>query len=226
PHRVLIGSQRILPALLGIADELPRRCRSGIALRVETLEGLIDLVDVIGHTLRLVEELLRAFERLHDRLQARIGQISQVLRLIEQHLRLVLQAGNLVVDLLQRAGGLQHVLGVIRGVIDGHLRADWRREGYNCDADGGDQPHLPGPAKAHCAVCRAGVVVSCGFTGSRASKSAAQSRPLRCSQAAAKSLWPDSASAMAASSALEDAAVKARATSPSPSSNRRLPRRD
>src|SRR5262249_62329402 len=133
-----------------------------------------------------------------------------VLRLIEQHLRLVLQAGNLVVDLLQRAGGLQHVLGIVGWVINDHLRADWRREGYNCDADGGDQPHLAGPAKAHCAVSRAGVAGSCGFTGSRASKSAAQSRPLRCSQAAAKSSWPDSASAMGAWSALGDAAGEAR----------------
>src|SRR5262245_29473158 len=174
--------------------------RAGVTLRVETLEGLIDLINIIGQVLCFIEELLRASERPVDRLQARIGQARQVLRLIEQHLRLVLQAGDLVVDLLERAGSLQHVLSVIRGVIDDHLRADWRRDGDDWDASDCDQRHLAGPAKAHCVISRAGVVVSCGFTGSLASKSAAQSRPLRRSQAAAKSSWADSAkiSAMAA----------------------------
>jgi hypothetical protein len=58
-------------------------------------------------------------------LQAGIGQTRQVLRLIEQHLALVLQTGDLVVDLLQRASGLQHVLGIVGRVINNHLRARW-----------------------------------------------------------------------------------------------------
>src|SRR6266540_386730 len=142
PERILIRGQRVLPALLRIADELLRGGRAGVALRVETLEGLIDLVDVVGQALRLVEQLLRACERLLDGLQARIGQARQVLRLIEQHLRLVLQAGDLVVDLLQGAGGLQHVLGVVRGVINDHLRARWCADGDEGKARGADQDHV------------------------------------------------------------------------------------
>jgi hypothetical protein len=64
----LVGGKRVLPALPGIADKLLRGGRAGVALRVETLEGLIDLVNIIGQMLRFIEELLRASERLLDRL--------------------------------------------------------------------------------------------------------------------------------------------------------------
>ena len=92
------------------------------------LKRPIDLTDIIGYALGLIEQLLRAYDLLLDRLQSRIWQAGEVPRLVQKHLRLVLQAGNLVVDLLQRAGSLQDVLSVVRGVIDHHLRADGGRE--------------------------------------------------------------------------------------------------
>jgi hypothetical protein len=49
--------------------------------------------------------------------RAEYGRLVRFLALVQQHLRLVLQAGDLVVDLLQRAGSLQH-LGVIGRIVD------------------------------------------------------------------------------------------------------------
>ena len=190
PQRILVGGQRVLPALLGIADELLRRGRAGVTLRVESLEGLIDLVDVVGQALRLVEQLLRACERLLDRLQARIRQARQVLRLVEQHLGLVLQAGDLVVDLLQRAGGLQHVLGIVGRVIDDHLRARWCADAGEGEARGADQDHVLNEAMVHGIAHKEGVTTLCGVVSSTLMRSAAQSRPLRRSQAAAKPSRP------------------------------------
>ena len=66
PQGILEAGQRVLPARLGIAEELLRRGRAGVALRIESLEGLIDLVDVVGDALRLDEQLLRARDRLRD----------------------------------------------------------------------------------------------------------------------------------------------------------------
>ena len=44
-------------------------------------------------------------------------QARQIARLVDQHLRFVLKLGDLVVDLLKRAGGGQQVLGVIGRVV-------------------------------------------------------------------------------------------------------------
>ena len=112
------------------------------------LERPIDLTDIVGDALGLIEQLLGPRDLLLDRLQGRIRQAGQVPRLVEKHLRLVLQAGDLVVDLLQRAGGLQNILGVVRGVIDHHLRADRELRAQGCRSTGqrgmtiGDEPSL------------------------------------------------------------------------------------
>jgi hypothetical protein len=92
------------------------------------LERPIDLTDIVGDALGLIEQLLGPHDLLLNRLQGGIWQAGQVPRLVQKHLRLVLQVGDLVVDLLQRAGGLQDVLGVIRGVIHHHLGADGSSE--------------------------------------------------------------------------------------------------
>ena len=47
PQRVLIPGERVLPAHCA-SPTIARGGRAGIALRVMALEGLIDLVDIIG----------------------------------------------------------------------------------------------------------------------------------------------------------------------------------
>ena len=79
--------------------------------------------DVVGDALRLGEELLRsALIDCSSCGQRRIGQARQVLRLVDQHGRLVLQALDLVVDLLQLARRGQHVLREVGRVEDDPLR--------------------------------------------------------------------------------------------------------
>src|SRR3546814_7868043 len=47
-----------------------------------------------------------------------VVEAREVLRHVLQHQHLVLQAADLVVDLLERADGLQHALGIVRWVED------------------------------------------------------------------------------------------------------------
>ena len=126
-HRVLKAADRILPAGLGIGDELGigRRHRGG---RVFLLERLIDRLDVVGDILRLAEKLLRSLDRLLELRQRRIRQAGQVAGLIDQTLRLVLERSDLVVDLLKRTGRCQHILGIVRGIEDHPLRLSGRGE--------------------------------------------------------------------------------------------------
>ena len=83
---------------------------------------MIDLLDVEGDVLRLREKLLGALDRLLKLLQRGVRQAREIARLIDQHLRLVLQRGDLVVDLLQRARRGQDILRVVGGVEDDRLR--------------------------------------------------------------------------------------------------------
>ena len=62
-------------------------------------------------------------DRLLELGQRRIRQARQVLGLVDEHVGLVLQAVNLVVDLLQRARGGEHVLREVAGIVDDQLRA-------------------------------------------------------------------------------------------------------
>src|SRR3984893_19010128 len=93
----------------------------------------------------------------------------------------------LVVELLQRAGGLQHVLDVVRRVIDDDLcnGRHWRK--HQRDHGRTDQGCIADGAKDHETISRDDATVSCARAGSGVSKSAAQSSPLRRSQAGAKS---------------------------------------
>jgi type IV secretion system protein TrbB len=165
-----------------------------VALRIGTCERLIDLVDVVGDTLGLIEKLLSAHDRLVDRLQGGIRQARQVFHLIEQHLGLVLKASDLVVDLLQGAGGLQHVLGVVGGVIDDRLPCSRPRSERQSHTD----QNAPDAQVGHELVSLDAPAGSGAAAG--ASNSTAQSMPLWRSQPAAKPArpWVASTSAMAA----------------------------
>src|SRR3546814_19618667 len=62
-------------------------------------------------------------------------QRGQVARLIDQHRRLVLQRGDLIVDLLQRARRRQQVLRIVGRVVDRELRRS-RRSGEQRETGG------------------------------------------------------------------------------------------
>ena len=85
-------------------------------------ECTIDLLDVVGDALSLGEKLLRSLDRLLQLQQRRERQGRQILRLVDQHLRLILQRNDLIVDLLQSSSGGQHVLRIIVGVENDQLR--------------------------------------------------------------------------------------------------------
>src|SRR5262249_19831416 len=85
------------------------------------------------------------------------------------------------------AGGLQHILGIVGGVINNHLRARWCAGECEGKARSADQDRTD-EARLHGVVQREGVMMSCGVLGSPVRRSAAQSRPLRRSHAAAKPL--------------------------------------
>src|SRR3546814_20849448 len=67
------------------------------------------LLDVVGEPLGLAEKLLGALELALQLGELAERQRGQIARLIEKRGRLVLQALDLVVDLLERAGGRQHI---------------------------------------------------------------------------------------------------------------------
>ena len=225
------AADRVLPALARIRDELligrrqSRRCRI-------VLEGLVDLLDVEGDALRLAEELLRALHRLLELLERGVGQAREVARLVDQHLRLVLERGDLVVDLLQRARGREHVLRVVAGIEDDPPRVGRRdqdrRERERRGEHGGGQKH--GARAGREGWSWLDLLFGLGDERRRVGeRSAAQSTP-RASQ-------PGGEEAVAAvlGDDLRRSAPgrtwrrrrRARApTSDRPSSNRRLPRRD
>ena len=92
------------------------------------LEGLVDLLDIKGDALCLREKLLRALHRLLELLERGVRQACEVAGLVDQHLRFVLEALDLVVDLLQCACRRQHVLHIVGGVVDDPLGGGRRRE--------------------------------------------------------------------------------------------------
>ena len=63
-HGVLKAGERVLPARLCRGEELLRRGRTGMALRIGLPERLIDRRDVVGDALRLDEKLLGSRDRL------------------------------------------------------------------------------------------------------------------------------------------------------------------
>ena len=93
--------------------------------------------------------MLGASDGLVDGLQRGIRQARQVPRLVKQHQCLVLQARDLVVDLLQRTSGLQYVLRVVRWVIDQQLRFGRRRSEYERRKSNADQHGAMEATKHH-----------------------------------------------------------------------------
>src|SRR5665213_351250 len=166
---------------------------------------MIDLLHIVGNTLRLVQKLLGALDRGLQLLERRIWQARKIPRLVDQHLRLILQRGDLIVDLLQRASGRKYVLRIIVWIEHHDLRRRWRC----CEADckRGDTHRRETTDNVH------DFSPSAGETGMM---SAAQARPRCFSHAATKPSRPCSPriSAIAVWSDLAEAAVKASAMSP------------
>ena len=172
-------------------------------------EGLVDGGDAVGDPLGLGDQLLGALDLAGDGGDQRIGQAREILGLVDQRLGLVLDLLDLVVDLLQLARRRKRPSPC--PVRQRRLRSEELRPER---ADGGaGAKHV-----LHGEISFVSVAIM----------SAAQSRPLCLSQASANFSRPKLATraVMAAWSDFEDAAVKASATSDSPSSKRRLPRRD
>ena len=114
-HRVLQSADGIVPARAGVSDELLVR-RGHRHAAVLVLKRLVDLLDVEGDVLRLTQKLLGALDVLLNLLERGIRQAGEIAALVDEHLRLILQAGDLVGDLLQRPRGGQHVLRMVRRI--------------------------------------------------------------------------------------------------------------
>ena len=142
-------------------------------------EGLIDRADAVGDPLRLGQELLGLGDGLFEAVERGIGQAREIARLVDQHGGLVLEALDFVVDLLQLARGGQDVLRIVGGIEDDPLRA--RRRACGGERQRGDACRKRGTKSK--AVHGVG-----SWPG--VSMSAAQSRPLARSQAAAKPSRP------------------------------------
>ena len=127
-HGVLQARDGILPARLRIGDERLTGLAGG-SRRVRRREGAVDLLHVVGDALGLRQELLRLLDGLLDLLQRRIRQAREIASLIDQHLRFVLERGDLVGDLLQRVRGGDDVLRVIRRIEHQELRGRRSSEG-------------------------------------------------------------------------------------------------
>jgi hypothetical protein len=97
--------------------------------REERLELAVEIGDLELDALGLSHQLVDLGDGLADRRKLGKGDGGEVLGLIDQALRLILQHGDLVVDLLQRAGGGQDVLAVIRGIEDRAHELSVRRAG-------------------------------------------------------------------------------------------------
>src|SRR3546814_3603859 len=81
--------------------------------------------------LGLAHQPVDLLKGLGDFLKLREIDARQVLRLVDQHIRLVLKRLDLIVDLLERAGGSQQVLAVVAGVEDNDRLC--RRGGHGQD---------------------------------------------------------------------------------------------
>ena len=68
-----------------------------------------------------------------DVVEHRRWKLFELLCLIDQHLGFVLQAFDLILDLLQGAGGGQQVLAVVRRIEDKHLGAHGLDDGHRED---------------------------------------------------------------------------------------------
>ena len=106
-------------------------------MRVRLIQGL----HIVGDAIGLFQQGLDLRIVPLDVVEHRRWKLFELLCLIDQHLRLVLQAFDLVLDLLQGAGGGQQVLAVVRRIEDKHLRAHGRADSHREDdrEDWGDR---------------------------------------------------------------------------------------
>lgn len=81
-------------------------------------ESALDGADIVGDALGFVQQLLGLPDLVLQGLHDRQRQALKVLRLVDERRRLVLQHADLVVDLLKRASGSQHVLRVIGRIVN------------------------------------------------------------------------------------------------------------
>ena len=118
-HRLLIGGHRRRQPGTGIGDVLVVGQRRIEARRVKRLILLIEQSDVELDVRRLPHQLVDLLDVLLEHRELGETDDAQILRLIDQALRLVLEHGDLVVDLLQRSRGGQDVLTVVGRVSTG-----------------------------------------------------------------------------------------------------------
>ncbi|HBK57307.1 MAG TPA: adenosine deaminase, partial [Xanthomonadales bacterium] len=84
----------------------------------EYVREALDLLHVERDALGLGQELLGLADLLLERIEDAGRQAREVARFVDQRGRLVLELADLVVDLLERARGGEHVLRVVRRVVD------------------------------------------------------------------------------------------------------------
>ena len=127
-HGLLIGGHGRIEATACCDHLLIGTQRRGEALREKLAELLVEAGYLKPYALRLAHQLVDLPEGLSQRLQFREIDSGQVLRLIDQAVRFVLQGFDLVVDLLKRARGGQDVLTVIARIEDdeGLSRRCWQ----------------------------------------------------------------------------------------------------
>ena len=107
-------------------------------LRVELAEALVELIDAEVDALRLAHELVDLLEALAKLLKLREIDPGQVLALVDQHLRFVLETLDLVVDLGKRARGGEQVLRIVRWIEHTELGRDGRRGQRDADTERAD----------------------------------------------------------------------------------------
>ena len=150
-QRVLERADAILPARIGVGDHL----RVGAGERgasVAAVECLLDVSHVVGDPLRFAEKLLRALDLLLQLLERTERQRGEIARLVGEARRCLLDLLNLVVDLLERPSRRQHILGVVRRIIDdpAELGVGGRGCGDADQARRGDRTGQHGAAENGC----------------------------------------------------------------------------
>ena len=187
-HRRVQAIQGVRPTLAGILRHAVTAYGSRVFLRVEPGKFLVNAVYLIGQTLGLGNQTPGGRQCRAQSIHRIEIKPLQIPRLVDQHVRLVLQLLYLIVDLLQGTGRGQHVLRQIRRVE--HNIAD-TKQGLgglgDSEGNGAGQRH-----RAKTGNQRAFTVHGCSSREVPAgewwsSNCAAQSMPRWRSQATAKS---------------------------------------
>ena len=106
------------PCLLRVLDDLGVGHGCVILFGKQAAIGAVDLRDLIGDALRIEDQPVDLTQRGLQVAGNGGREAREVLRLVDQHLRLVGELLDLVVDLLQRANGGQQVLAVVGRIED------------------------------------------------------------------------------------------------------------